>query len=99
VKSQADVHALMLKLKKLKGESHDVEGRREQREAPVHRLKDVIDEQRQNDIADCRDKGCGIALSNNLAAKQEPDSSYSGNASVKRRVVYWNPPMGKGCGY
>jgi hypothetical protein len=32
MKSQADVHALRLKLKRLKGESHDVEGRREQRE-------------------------------------------------------------------
>jgi hypothetical protein len=42
VKSQADVHALRLKLKKLKGESHDVEGRR---------LKDVKEEQHQNDIA------------------------------------------------
>jgi hypothetical protein len=48
VKSQADVHALRLKLKKLKGESHDVEGRLEQREAPVHRLINVIEEQRQN---------------------------------------------------
>jgi hypothetical protein len=34
VKSRADVHAVRLKLKKLKGESHDVEGRREQTTFP-----------------------------------------------------------------
>jgi hypothetical protein len=39
-KYQADVHAL----KSLKGECHEVEGRREQREALVHQLKDVIEE-------------------------------------------------------
>jgi hypothetical protein len=32
VKSHADVHALRLKLKRLKSESHDVEGRREENE-------------------------------------------------------------------
>ena len=49
VKCQADVHALRQKVKKLKGDCHEVEGRREQRESPVHRLKDVIEEQRYSD--------------------------------------------------
>ncbi len=40
---QCDVHGLRLQSKSLKGESHEAEGRREQREALVHRLKDAGD--------------------------------------------------------
>ena len=55
MKYYGDVHALRLQSKSLKGESHEGEGCREQREAPVHRLKDVIEEQRYGGYARNRD--------------------------------------------
>src|SRR5271154_4655906 len=40
-KYHSDVHAPRIPSKSPEAESHEIEGRREQREAPVHRLKDV----------------------------------------------------------
>jgi hypothetical protein len=54
-KYHGDVYAPRIPLKSPKGESHEVQGRCEQREAPVHRLKDVIEEQRHSDHARERD--------------------------------------------
>ncbi len=56
-----DIRGLRQKLKDFKDESHEVERRREQREGPVHLLKDVIEEQRHNDHArDFDETGCEV---------------------------------------
>jgi len=56
VKYHGDVHAPRIPSKSPTGESHEVEGRHEQRESPVHGLKDAIEEQRHNHIARNRDE-------------------------------------------
>src|SRR5437879_3869987 len=72
VKCQADVHALRQKVKKLKGDCHEVEGRREQRESPVHRFKDVIEEQRYSDHArDLDNARCEVRCKTQPAVKEE----------------------------
>jgi len=72
VKSEADVHAVRQKLKKQNGDCHEVEGRREQRKTPVHRPKDVIEEQRHSDHArDLYDARCDVRCETQPAASEE----------------------------
>src|SRR2546425_10530840 len=62
------------------GDSHQAEGRREQRQAPIYRLKDVIEEQRHSDIARARDEaGCETQP----AANEEGDSSRQEGEQIK----------------
>src|ERR1700680_3998828 len=50
-KYHGGAHAPRSPTKSPKGGTDEVEGRREQRETPVHRLKDVIEKQRHTDHA------------------------------------------------
>jgi hypothetical protein len=53
------------------GASHEAKEPPEQRDAPVHRLKHVIEEQRHNDIARGRDEVGGVAMYNKPAANED----------------------------
>jgi hypothetical protein len=77
-KSNADDHAPRIPLKKLEDESHEVERCREPREAPVHRPKDVIEEQRHSDHA----RNLDDAHSEVAATPSMPRTKHSVNAAV-----------------
>jgi hypothetical protein len=78
------------------GASYEAEERGEQREAPVHRLKDVIKEQRHNDIARSRDE---VGCETQPAANEEGDCSRyyveqikdTGNPGLAARRRVRNP--------
>src|SRR5271166_4866096 len=78
------------------GASHEAEERRQQREAPVHRLKDVIEEQRHSDIAGGRDED---GRQTQPAANKEGECSCqyveqikdTGNPGLETRRRFCNP--------
>jgi hypothetical protein len=73
VKYHRNIHAMRIPSKSPKGESHKVEGCREQREAPVHRLDGAI-KQRHGDHARDRDE---IAAISSLRTKNSPNTAES----------------------
>src|ERR1700694_4154124 len=70
----------MKEAKRSNGASREAEERREQREAPVHRLKHVIEEQRYSDIARGRDEA---GYQTQPAANEEGDSSRQEGEQIK----------------
>jgi len=70
----------MNEAKRSNGASHEAEERREQREAPVYRLKQAIEEQRHSDIARARDEA---GYQTQPAANEEGDSSGQKGEQIK----------------